>query len=323
MKVLRIGDPHITVSNLKESSRLLGFIIDKAQELKVDHIEFMGDLFDTHSVIRLEVLDFWNLAFKLLDNMGIPTRVIIGNHDQGGDKEREDSSNALKVFEGKYKHVSILNQTTLIDNILYIPHTSDPKVFLARCNMGGKLLVAHQTFIGAQYESGFPAEDGIDIDSIPQEAVISGHIHKTQQIGKVFYPGTPRWLKSTDANTDKGIWFFEHNKENPAIYIKEFISTKDVVTPIIKITLKEGDVEPEIPENVKLALELIGESSWISKMKKKYKGKASIRAIPSDRKASAVEKSKLQDIEQFISSYCKDNQYYAINDVVDYIRSIA
>jgi DNA repair exonuclease SbcCD nuclease subunit len=308
---------------MKESTALISFVIDKAKEFDVDCVEILGDLFDTHSVIRSEVLDFWDMAFKILEMEGISTRVMIGNHDQIGDKEREQSLNALNVFCNKYKFVNILNTTQVINGIIYIPHTSDPELFLKRTQMGGKLLIAHQTFIGAEYESGFPAEDGIDIDSVPQEAIISGHIHKSQQIGKVFYPGAPRWLKSTDADTDKGIWLFEHNKENPAIYIKEFISTREVVTPIIKIVFKEGDEEPTLPDNAKVALELIGESSWIAKMRKKYKGKASIRAVPSDRKASSVDKSKLVDIEQFLAGYVKPNDSFGVQDVIEYIRGVS
>ena len=323
MKILRVGDPHVTVSNMKESTALISFVIDKAKEFDVDCVEILGDLFDTHSVIRSEVLDFWDMAFKILEMEGISTRVMIGNHDQIGDKEREQSLNALNVFCNKYKFVNILNATQVIDGIIYIPHTSDPELFLERAKKGGKLLIAHQTFIGAEYESGFPAEDGIDIDSVPQEAIISGHIHKSQQIGKVFYPGAPRWLKSTDADTDKGIWLFEHNKENPAIYIKEFISTKEVVTPIVKIVFKEGEEEPTLPDNAKVALELIGESSWIAKMRKKYKGKASIRAVPSDRKASSVDKSKLVDIEQFLAGYVKPNDNFGVQDVIEYIRGVS
>jgi DNA repair exonuclease SbcCD nuclease subunit len=329
MKILRVGDPHVTVSNLKESEKLLRFIVDTAVKNKVDVIEFLGDLMDTHSVIRSEVLNFWRMWFNIIDSLNIKTFALVGNHDQNGDTEREQSVNSLNVFDGVYKNITIVNKRIEHNRIMYLPHFGKPETFLAMTHSllnpfpKSTLLVAHQTFIGAEYESGFPAEDGIDIDSIPQEAIISGHIHKSQQIGKVFYTGAPRWLKSTDADTDKGIWIFEHNKENPAIYVKEFISVKEVVTPIIKIVFKEGEEEPTLPENAKVALELIGESAWIAKMRKKYKGKASIRAVPSDRKASSVDKSKLVDIEQFLAEYVKPNDNFGVKDVIEYIRGVS
>ena len=66
MKVLRVGDPHITVRNLDEALKLLAFIFEMARKYKVDRIEFLGDLMHTHAVIRVEVLDFWAKAFKQL-----------------------------------------------------------------------------------------------------------------------------------------------------------------------------------------------------------------------------------------------------------------
>ena len=58
-KSVVVGDPHITVSNLKESEILLSFIHKTAIDNKADSIIFMGDQFHTHSLIRVEVQQFW------------------------------------------------------------------------------------------------------------------------------------------------------------------------------------------------------------------------------------------------------------------------
>ena len=71
MKILRVGDPHITVSNIEESKKLLDTILLIATDNKVNCIEFLGDLFDNHSVIRSEVLDFWDFYFKKLNDLKI------------------------------------------------------------------------------------------------------------------------------------------------------------------------------------------------------------------------------------------------------------
>ena len=326
-KYIYVGDPHVTQNNIKESENLLNFIKNTAIQNKVNNIIILGDLFDTHGVIRSEVLNFWDRWLRELSKQ-FKVTILVGNHDMIlGDSEYAGAS-PLNCLRQKYHYtLNIVDNPIIIDRIGFISFTDSKSDFLNKSSYlrdnGATLLIAHQTFIGAEYESGFPAEDGIDIDSVPQEAIISGHIHKSQQIGKVFYPGAPRWLKSTDADTDKGIWLFEHNKENPAIYIKTFISTRDIVTPIIKIVFKEGDPEPVLPNNAKVALELIGESSWIAKMRKQYKGKASIRAIPSDRKAASVDKSKLVDIEQFLAGYVKPNDSFGVQDVIEYIRGVS
>ena len=60
MKILRVGDPHVKPNNLKEfREALMRFALSEAIARKVDVLEILGDLFDTHSIVRLEVLEFW------------------------------------------------------------------------------------------------------------------------------------------------------------------------------------------------------------------------------------------------------------------------
>lgn len=284
MKILRVGDPHITVTNINEAQRLMEFIYDTGKQHGVDRIEFMGDLFHTHAVIRVEVLDFWSKAFHGFLRGGIPVVTLVGNHDQPGSKEKEQEMHALSVFNSL---VTVVDQPMVLDKIAYIPYMSDQDAILEasqRLYKSGatKMLVAHQTFTGAQYENGFYAEDGIDPQLISQDAIISGHIHMQQQIGKCFYIGTPKWDTMSDANEDKGIWIFEHS-EDGSVLSKQFISTQNIVTPIYKHKLTEGFEEPKLVEHARNYIELHGQSTWIKKMKKKYKGRAHIKAVPTDR----------------------------------------
>jgi hypothetical protein len=94
-----------------------------------------------------------------------------------------------------------------------------------------KLLVCHQTFNGSKYENGFYASDGVDPDLLSQEYIISGHIHTPQRVGKVWYPGSPRWQIVTDANTDRAIWVVEHDDEGIPVNYTSF-DTSTVCKPI-------------------------------------------------------------------------------------------
>lgn len=324
-KVLRIGDPHVTVANLEESKKLMDFIILTAKEKQVNWIEFLGDLFHTHAVVRSEVLAFWKETFQQLAKEQIETRVLVGNHDQIGDKERE-YIHALVPFQN-YPYIKICDKLLVFGPFMYCAYTSDEREFLKRTDSKvwgdeGKVLICHQTFQGCSFENGFYAEDGFDISLVSQKTVISGHIHKTQQIGKCFYPGTAKWDKATDAGSDKGIWYFEHDKEG-SILSKEFISTKNVVTPIFKYIINEGDEEIDIPEGTRSAIELRGQSSWISKMKKKYKGKGSIRAIPLDRKFAKADNSKLPSLDDYINSFLTiTDTTISKEEIIGYIRGL-
>jgi DNA repair exonuclease SbcCD nuclease subunit len=334
MKTLRLGDPHVTVSNLDESDRLMEFVCKTAFEKKVDRVEILGDLFDTHAVVRAEVLAFWTKWFGVLcgvkgDNY-VQTVVLVGNHDQKGNKESESDIHALVPFRNFHEHLKIIENPSLIPNgdgsgyVAYMPHISGAENFLRKATLLSELklsekkasyVVCHQTFLGATYENGIFAEDGIDINLVPFDHIISGHIHKSQTIGKCFYPGTARYLKSTDANQKKGFYIFEDEKP------VEFVSTEDVVIPMYTITLTEPEEVPELNPRSKTVLELHGSSQWISKIKKQYKTKASIRSFPSDRKAPKVDASKLESIEDYADTFTF-NVAIAKSDVVDYMRSL-
>jgi DNA repair exonuclease SbcCD nuclease subunit len=323
-KSLIIGDMHTTVPNLNESNKLIDFIISTAKKEKVQKIEFLGDLFHTHAVIRVEVLDFWLKAFERIDKLkGIECIALVGNHDMQNAKQ--SNLNSLEVFASKSKKRKIVNEPIQIDNNCYIPYINGKDKFIQEAKkmyeLGAtNILFAHQTFTGATYENGFFAEDGIDPALVPQEIIISGHIHKKQIIGKCTYPGTPKWDTMSDANEEKGIWVYEFDDSNKIID-KKFISTKEVVTPIYKICFKEGENEPKLHTNARNYLELTGKTAWINKMKKKYKGKAHIKAKPIDRKVRKTNTSNILDIFLFLEG----NNFEPIDkiskqDIKQYIR---
>jgi DNA repair exonuclease SbcCD nuclease subunit len=186
---------------------------------------------------------------------------------------------------------NIINKPTKILETAYIPYMSDRQTFIDAAQKlydqgATELLVAHQTFTGAQYENGFFSEEGIDPALIPQNQIISGHIHKSQQVGKCFYPGTPKWDTMSDANESKGIWIFTHTSSGKYIN-KEFISTSEIVTPIICYDIKEGDDLPEINSFARNYITLEGKTAWINKIKSKLKG-CNIKIKPTDRKVNKV-----------------------------------
>ena len=186
MKSLIVGDPHIKPNNIAEGEKLIDFIIEKAKTQKVNQIIFLGDLFHTHAVKRLEVEVFWDQTFKRLRKEFLnqtTVQVLVGNHDQIGSKEKEQEINALNVFNPDHLAINrnIINKPQRFDHIAYMPYMSDHDKFIKEANklydQGARLLVAHQTFQGATYENGFYAPDGIETKDIKFDQILSGHIH--------------------------------------------------------------------------------------------------------------------------------------------------
>jgi len=323
IKLIRVGDPHCTVRNLSDSKKLIDFIVQKALEYKVDRIEFMGDLFHTHAVKRIEVENFWINAFNTILENNIKILTLCGNHDIPGSKELTHMS-SLDIFK-PYKDVTLIDTPRIIDNIGYISFVFDNDKFIEAANKlyqqgAQKTLIAHQTFLGSTYDNGFYAEDGIDLNKIPQEQIISGHIHTQQIVGKCHFIGTPKWDTLSDANQEKGIWFYEHTKDG-SVSQSEFISTRDIVTPINKYTLHEEDTEKlNIDVNSINYIELIGKSSWIAKMKKIYKGTARIKTKPTDKKISKVNQNSILSVQRFLETSFEPIKGINKSDILNYLK---
>lgn len=305
MIIVRVGDPHAKVSNLDEMKNLILFIIETAKKQNADRIELLGDLFHTHAVLRLEVLEFWSWALKALSET-CPTVVLVGNHDQSGNYS--SNSSALSVFSLMgWKDLTIVEKPCAKGVFGYVPYTHDVNEFVRIANdlynAGARVLVCHQTFTGSKYESGIYAPDGFDPSLLPAFThIISGHIHSEQEFGNIIYPGTARWDSLTDANRRKGIWVFGHNDAGGTIQFRTFVSTEQVCSPIKCIEWKEGEPSPEQwPENAKVAVELIGSSIWVAQKKVELKGKCSIKTKITDRQTSQVRTSG-NSLEHFINS---------------------
>lgn len=325
MKCIRVGDPHVTVRNLEDSKKLIDFIIEQAKKYEVGRVEFMGDLFHTHAIKRLEVEDFWLQSFYSIVTSGFKVLALVGNHDIPGSREKDEIS-ALSTF-AFMKDVQIIGGPgKIIDNIAYIAYRHHEEDFLSACRHhykrgAKKTLVAHQTFTGAAYENGFYAEDGIDPELAPQEHIISGHIHRQQIIGKCHYIGTPKWDTVNDANEEKGIWYYEHGEDGDVLK-SEFISTKDIVTPISKYIVNEGEEVPKLNPNGRNYLEFVGKTAWISKMKKKYKGQAKIKGVPTDRKTVSIDRDKILNIYDYLEKHFEISGNVKKEHIKSYLKEV-
>jgi DNA repair exonuclease SbcCD nuclease subunit len=308
MKILRLGDPHVKPNNIKESDALMVFVFNKCKELKVDRLEILGDLADTHSILRLEVLEFWQNWIRKLSKNKIQTIILRGNHDVGGDYSNDYSW--LHVF-GHLENITIVIDPIEFQGIGYMPYIHDNKEFVEKANelaKYSKVLVSHTTYQGSKYDNGMYAPDGVDPDLLDPSftSLITGHVHSEQEFGRVWYPGTARWLSKSCANRRKGIWLCEH-ADDGTLLSKEFISTESVCTPIISLNWKEGQEKPVIPANAKVDIELIGSSEWVTKTKKELIGSVSVSSKITDTKKSKERKSG-KSLYEFLSKHYETNK---------------
>jgi len=328
MKILRVGDYHVQVSNLKDCESLLEFIIKTAKKEKVGQIELMGDTFHNHAVKRIEVEYFVkNMLIKL--SQVCPVVVLVGNHDMILGKSLHAGKHALEPFKDML-NVTIVDEPMLINNIGYIPFIADQRELSNASDElfkqgAEKTLIGHLTVNGANYENGFNSEEGIPMELIAQEKIISGHIHKSDEIGKCLYTGTPKWGSMNSAGIEKGIWIFNHNK-NGSIKSKKFISTEKIVTPIYKLELLEGEEESfKLPKRGVIYLTCKGKSSWIKKMKKKHGANVSFKGVPTDKKKTVKHDNTKEDssFNGYINNYFEPATGVTKQEVIEYLQGVA
>lgn len=202
-KVLFIGDPHLKITRFDLAKQFLSWINSVIEKEKPDLVVNLGDTFDTHAVVRSEVMTEFMLHVEQVKKT-CPYVYLLGNHDQY--KPNDATYHALSHLKGKIKDFYIIDETVDLFDMTFVPyiHNKDlfPKKSLPIC-------VAHQTFRGADFGD-ITTKDGVDADSIEQcELVISGHIHKKQRLDgqrvQVLYVGSPFSQSASDINQTKGV----------------------------------------------------------------------------------------------------------------------
>jgi DNA repair exonuclease SbcCD nuclease subunit len=205
MKIGISGDPHAKLNNIPIFQQYL--IKLKELESQCDIIVILGDLFDTHAIIRSEIMNIW---WDYFNKIKIPYYLLVGNHDK---VSPVSNIHTLTVFK-ELKNITVIEPDSgIIDhNIAFVSHTSleNFKNIITPFNGNAKYLFCHQTFNGAQFDNGMYCPDGFPIDIVSIfNLVISGDIHKEQMVGNIWYLGTPYSMSFNDAGENKALWIFD------------------------------------------------------------------------------------------------------------------
>jgi DNA repair exonuclease SbcCD nuclease subunit len=288
MKLLVVGDPHVKPEDIGECQKLADFIVRTAQETQPNYILLLGDLHHTHSLVHVEVMAFWRNTFEMWSRAGFQVLALVGNHDQPGDPSR---AHALMAYSG----IRVIDAPQLLDmegNIALLPYMHDTNAFVATCQvLKADTIYCHATFVGAQYENGFYAKEGIEQDDIPQKQIISGHIHKGSEFGKVWYTGAPRWQTVTDANQDRAIWLVEHNPDG-SIASRTAFQTDAVCCRIVHVEdTPESPAEIAVNPAWKYVIDVKGPAAWVEERKARWSGVGRVRTFVTDRNAAKVRES--------------------------------
>lgn len=204
-KILVIGDPHLKHTNLKMSIAFLKWIESLIDTYKPNLVINLGDTMPDHSVIRSEILNEFTKHLKSVSS--VPYIIIRGNHDNF--KPNDSTYHALTPFKSGYKNIHVIDTITDMFGFTFVPFLCSDEVWPEKTQ---RIVFSHNTFVGADF--GFKlATEGIPLEALNCELVISGHIHKRQILNtdttQVIYPGTPYASSASDVDQEKGVMLFD------------------------------------------------------------------------------------------------------------------
>lgn len=289
-KTLVIGDVHAVPDELEDCQKLIDGICASVVTDSPDSVIFLGDIHHTHSIVRVEVLNFWKRAFESIiasnGRINMPVYVLVGNHDMASNG---DYIHSLIGYSTSLVHV--VDERTTINGmpVVLIPYTADEQKF--RDSVGdAKTVLCHQTFLGAQYENGFYATDGFSPEGLPN--IISGHIHTPIEFANVWYVGAPRWRTVSDANINRSIWLLEFD-ESGEIITKKAIDTSQFCCQLVHLREQEPNILQDWPinPNWKYVVDIHGSEQFVNERKRVWAGKARIRTFVESSKNITVKES--------------------------------
>ncbi len=188
-----IIEPNGLTKEMNNSITGCSFVADKIKETKPDAVIHLGDSYHIQEFVPVSVIWGSNVGESLIwdacKELEIPYYRILGNHDLWSENQMINSITGLARY-GKI----ILNPEIIdVGNIKVglLPFRSSYAWNLSNIQSMEKstsLICCHNEFVGARYNSGKEVEEGLSPNiKVP---VISGHMHLTQKIGNVFFPGS-------------------------------------------------------------------------------------------------------------------------------------
>lgn len=182
MKLLIVGDPHISHKRLHRSQEFLLELADIINDVNIDATIILGDVFDEHEWVHVTCSTMWK---NFLDKTDKTKKIIhlLGNHEMVNANDYPSQFHALHAHN-QHEHYVVVDKPTEINGMGFVPYTPSGKFADAMSGISAPLVFCHQEFIGSVSE-----QNG---DMPPQNCqVISGHIHQAMKLNNIWYPGSP------------------------------------------------------------------------------------------------------------------------------------
>ena len=175
----------------------------------------LGDVVDRRKFINHNTAhNFKKVFWNKLEELGIDTHIIIGNHDTYYKNTNEvNAMNNLSIN----KNAKIYTRTQQVNfdglDILFVPWICDDNEedsYYQIDNSTAEILMGHIEVKGFEMHRGHVNEQGFEKEIFKRfEKVISGHFHKKSSDGHIYYLGTQYEIMWSDYHCPKGFHIFD------------------------------------------------------------------------------------------------------------------
>lgn len=283
---LVIGDPHFRYKNISTGIEFINRCVKLARELEPTFIVLLGDILDTHEIVRVQP---HKLACEFIEKLSeiAQTYVLIGNHDLINHTQFLTDNHIFNPLK-EWKDVTIVDKPVYVEyennTFVMCPYVPNGR-FIEALNTLVKeegadmwenvdCIFAHQEFRGCMMGIK-PSTTGDEWDeNFPP--VISGHIHDEQVVGtNIFYTGSAI-QHSFGESAKKKIWFvtFDISDDPPYFGVEKYdlgMKRKKIIkTDVYKI--KELDLD-DLQEKYEIKLSINGTEDEIKVFRRGQKFK--------------------------------------------------
>lgn len=305
MRAIISGDWHIKNDNLNNIhvNSILGFldyISSYYFENDIDYIFVIGDIFHKSSNIKNEA--FIPVFMKLFEmkEKGIKMIFIPGNHDIMN-VNNDTIIETFTAFGEVYKNRK--NITIDDEEFIFLPYTKKESDIPSG---NGEYLITHISIADFYFDNNFQVDEKIAFKRSLFEdfkMVITGHFHKYQNRGNIYYIGSPVQVDRKEMGQEKGFGVLDTKTES-----LEFIEY-DLAPKFIEINDKDlENIDKMDFSNCHVVVRLTSKIKDFAKLRYILFEKGAINIIP-------VFETIKEDTEQSL-------QIEEINNIGDIIEDI-
>lgn len=217
MKVALIADTHYGVRNDSPVfhdyfERSMKFFLDEIDARGIRHVIHLGDLFDRRKYLNYVTARSCRETFlEPLEERGIVTHIIVGNHDTYW-KNTNDVNSLDEIVAGKYKYIHTYTEPDMIhidgrdiQLMPWINRSNTEKCHEIIANPKAQVLMGHLEINGFELFKGIKSDHGDDKSVFSKyDLVCSGHYHHKSTNENINYLGAFMEHTWADYNDPRG-----------------------------------------------------------------------------------------------------------------------